>query len=132
VLALTYEDMNCTAAGGYDSTALAILTGIRNQLFGPTAIADGGERPRQFKLAQNYPNPFNPSTTIRYEVPVASAVRVQVFDALGRLVATLLDAEQQPGRHEVRFDALGRASGVYLVRLTAPSHASTRRILLMK
>lgn len=75
--------------------------------------------PTQFSLKQNYPNPFNPSTTIKYELPNSTGVRLSVYDMLGREVSVLVDDRRDAGVHEVKFDRSGRASGVYLYRLTA-------------
>jgi len=132
VLALTYEDMNCAAAGGYDTTALSILTGIRNQLFGPTTVAGGRELPERPRLAQNYPNPFNPATTIAYELATPSDVRLSVCDVLGREVSVLVNERREAGGHEVRFEASGMASGVYLCRLEAGGIVQTRKLLLLR
>ena len=87
----------------------------------------------EFVLGQNFPNPFNPSTTIRYGVPRASRIRVVVFDVLGRPVATLIDGWEQPGYHDIRFDATGLASGVYFYRLLADGvFTPARKILLLR
>jgi hypothetical protein len=73
--------------------------------------------PSQFSLAQNYPNPFNPTTTIRYDLPAASDVRLSVFDMLGREVKVLVNERREAGVHEAMLDASDLASGVYLYRL---------------
>jgi len=92
-----------------------------------------GGVPTQVELEQNYPNPFNPATVISYAVPQAGPVRLEVFDLVGRKVATLLDRESQvPGRYEVRFDASALASGVYIYRLQAGSHILVKRMTLIK
>ena len=78
-----------------------------------------GDVPSQYILSQNYPNPFNPSTVIRYQLPEASNVRLAVFDFLGREVAMLVNERKAVGSYEIRFDASGFSSGVYLYRLTA-------------
>ncbi len=80
-----------------------------------------------FELAQNYPNPFNPTTTITFQIPNASRVDVRVYDAMGRLVTTLLDSElRTPGPHTVEFDARGLASGVYYYQVvTRPTGAGS-------
>ncbi len=90
------------------------------------------EVPGEFALGQNYPNPFNPSTTIQYNVPAASAVSVQVFDMLGRKVATLVDGQVAAGTHTVSFDARNLASGVYLYRLEAAGNVINRSMMLLK
>jgi len=91
------------------------------------------EVPKHVELQQNYPNPFNPATVISYAVPQAGPVRLEVFDLVGRKVATLLERESQgPGRYEVRFDASALASGVYIYRLQAGSHILIKRMTLIK
>src|SRR5262249_901040 len=67
--------------------------------------------PREVELRQNYPNPFNPSTQISYFLPSRSAVRLKVFDVLGRIVATLVAGEENPGNHTVTWDASSMSSG---------------------
>lgn len=107
-----------------------VTRGVSN---GPsTSVGEQEGVVSRFALHQNYPNPFNPATTISYDLAAASPVRLTVYDMLGREIATLVDAQQHPGRHAVSFDARTLASGVYLYRLTTPSFSETRRLLLMK
>ena len=94
---------------------------------------DGEEPiPGTFILHQNYPNPFNPSTTIRYEIPVRSGVRLTVFDPLGQLVQILHDGPAEAGGHSVLFDAGNIPSGIYFYRLQAGSFTETRKLLLVR
>lgn len=86
----------------------------------------------RFVLDQNYPNPFNPSTSIRFAMETAAHVRVEVFDVLGRLRATLLDAPMAPGAHTVTFNASGFESGIYLYKVTAGDVSSMRTMMLVK
>jgi hypothetical protein len=81
--------------------------------------APGPVLPGSFMLYNNYPNPFNPSTTIRYELPKSSMVRLSVYDILGREVSVLVNEKKNAGSYEVRFDATGWSSGVYFYRLQA-------------
>lgn len=90
------------------------------------------EVPGAVVLAQNYPNPFNPATTIRYTLPAAERVTVQVFDATGRRVATLVDGVQPAGTHAVRFEARDLASGTYFYRLRAGAFVETKPMVLMR
>lgn len=101
-----------------------------------SAVGDDAP-PQTTRLRPNLPNPFNPSTTIRYESAFAGPVRVQVFDAAGRLVRTLVDGRQSAGSHAVDWngrDDAGReaASGVYLYRLGTEEGTLTRRMTLLK
>lgn len=98
---------------------------------------DDSGLPAEFTLGQNYPNPFNPVTTITFAVPGTSArtlhaTSLQVFDVLGRPVATLVDDTRAPGIYSVTFDASHLASGVYLYRLTMDGFTATRRMMLLK
>ena len=79
------------------------------------------ELPREFGLEQNFPNPFNPTTVVRYQLPVASLVRLSVFDLLGREVAVLVNERRNAGVYQVKFDGSNLASGVYFYRLHARS-----------
>ena len=88
--------------------------------------------PGEFTLEQNYPNPFNPSTTITFSVPSRGRVRVEVFDMLGRLVQTLLDAEMEPGRRSIEFRGDRLASGIYFCRLQTGGRGQTRAMVLAK
>jgi hypothetical protein len=88
--------------------------------------------PTRLLLHGNFPNPFRGRTTIRYEVPTASDVRLAVYDALGRHVATLVSGPQTAGRKTVAFDARSLASGTYFVRLVADGQSSTRAMAVMR
>ena len=90
------------------------------------------QRPGEFTLEQNYPNPFNPTTTINYGLPESATVQLQVFDVTGRLVQTLVNQQQNAGRHTVTFDAGNMASGVYFYRLQAGSFSEVQRMMLIK
>jgi hypothetical protein len=83
-------------------------------------------------LEQNYPNPFNPTTVVTYLLPVASNVKLIVYDLLGRPVATLVNERQAAGRHSVKFDAGGLSSGVYFYRLQAGNFVRTKKMILVQ
>ena len=121
-------------------TSITAMRGIFNQIEGyPTDVADQPEQnlPATFTLSQNYPNPFNPSTHISYAIAEKTHVRLEVFNILGRRIATLVDKEQSAGDyHEVwtGTDAQGDpvASGIYFYRLTAGQQTATRKMILLK
>ena len=98
---------------------------------GVVSVENGG-LPTAFKLEQNFPNPFNPSTTISYSIPERGLVRLEVFDLLGRRVATLLNETQEAGRHSVTFRPEGLASGVYIYRLEARGVSAAGKMLLLR
>jgi serine protease AprX len=88
--------------------------------------------PEDFYLLQNYPNPFNPSTKIRFAVPEKSAVKLILFDILGREISTILNEEIYPGVKEVELNGSNLASGVYLVRMFTNSYQKTIKISVLK
>ena len=90
------------------------------------------ETPEQFSLIQNYPNPFNSSTTIKYELPKVSEVRLSAYDLLGREVSVLANERMNAGVHEVRFDGSNLASGVYFYRLQAGDFVQAKRLVIAK
>lgn len=98
----------------------------------PTSVIPDPGLPSQYSLTQNYPNPFNPSTVISYQIPVNSEVRLQVFDILGRKVATLVNERKPAGSYSARFDASHLSSGMYIYRIEAESFVQTRKMMLIK
>jgi len=93
--------------------------------------------PTSFALYQNYPNPFNPYTTIKYQLPILTHVRLDIFNIMGQRVKTLVDKKQKPGYWTVRWDGTNAqgirvASGTYIYRFKAGDFIRTRKMLLVK
>jgi hypothetical protein len=106
--------------------------------FASSAAGDIALVPAEFELLQNYPNPFNPETSIRYNLPAASNVKIEIYDLLGRRVRTLVNVNNQvAGYHQALWN--GRddggvpvASGVYIYRITTNAQSLARKMILMK
>lgn len=103
------------------------------------AVEESETLPERITLFRNYPNPFNPSTTMRFAIPESGEVALQVFDILGRQVATLNLGTQPAGSHEYVFRPDGLASGLYLYRVQVGDANSGRvqvsdvgRMILLK
>ncbi|MCX6639900.1 MAG: lamin tail domain-containing protein [bacterium] len=88
--------------------------------------------PEVYSLDQNYPNPFNPTTTIRFGLPDAGQVQLDIYNLQGQLVTTLVNGYRSAGYHEVSFDASSLASGVYLYKLQAGSYNHSSKMVLIK
>jgi hypothetical protein len=104
-----------------------------------SSVRDASKPATKFALDQNYPNPFNPSTSIGYQVSGVSDVKLEVFDMLGRKVATLVNERQAAGSYSSMFNAGRLASGMYFYRLEVRSSGSqvgtlteTKKMLLVK
>ncbi len=103
----------------------------------PEAVGDERKIPESFRVHQNSPNPFNPVTTVVYELPHSAVVTVEVFDALGRRVARLLQERKEAGVHRVEWqgaDDHGTAmpSGVYFCRVTADDRSIVQKMMLLR
>jgi len=88
--------------------------------------------PTVYALGQNYPNPFNPTTTMEISLPKRSQVSLVVYDALGKVVAELMNGTYSAGVHKVNFNAINLSSGIYFYKLTAGEFSSTRKLMLLK
>ena len=99
--------------------------------------------PSIYSMSQNYPNPFNPITTLKYELPERSRIKLQIFDISGRLVSTITDNEQTAGIHITQWRGTNEqgetvSSGMYFIRLEAQSRISdkhfqkSQKIILLK
>lgn len=102
-----------------------------------TAAEGPDETPASFSLSQNYPNPFNPSTQIRYDLRHVGTASIQIFDVLGREVATLADGPHAAGVHAVEWngtDASGETvpSGVYVYQLRTEAGVVSRTMTLIR
>ncbi|MGE5810468.1 MAG: T9SS type A sorting domain-containing protein, partial [Ignavibacteria bacterium] len=85
-----------------------------------------------FQLEQNYPNPFNPSTTIRFAVPQAGKVTLNVYNVLGEKIRDLISGFYETGIHSVNFDGKDLNSGVYIYKLQSENFVKVKKMLLMK
>ena len=120
-----------------DSSVTAWGWAVDDIVITSTGSTPVGDVPAVAGLGQNYPNPFNPSTTISFELPRDGRARLQVYDARGGLVRTLIDGQRPAGPQSVVWDGrdgAGRAmaSGVYLYRLSAGDLVQQRKMTLVK
>jgi hypothetical protein len=91
--------------------------------------------PANFKLHQNFPNPFNPDTKIRFDVPRSSPVRLEIFDATGRLIDIPLDRFMQPGEYELIFPGnknIDLSSGIYFYMIKADGIVDCKKMILLR
>ncbi len=104
----------------------------------PTAVSDLNRLiPATFNVFQNYPNPFNPTTTISYNLPKETSVKIIIYDMLGREIKTLINTDQKSGVHEVVWNGdnnFGKqvSSGTYIYRVIAGSQNQVKKMILLK
>lgn len=109
----------------------------RNPTGNPTGIINiNSEIPGKFSLSQNYPNPFNPVTNFEFRIADFGLVNITIYDALGRVVETLVNSELKPGTYKAEWPAAGGSSkftsGVYFYKLTAGNFTETKKMILLK
>ena len=86
--------------------------------------------PTQYELSQNYPNPFNPSTTISFSLPIATQLKINIYNLLGELVKTLAEGTYEAGYHKITFNASTLSSGAYLYKIESSAFVQTKKMLL--
>jgi photosystem II stability/assembly factor-like uncharacterized protein len=103
---------------------------------GTTAVRQPLPRLKSFRLMQNFPNPFNPTTAISYELALNSFVRLNIYDVLGKQVASFVNEKQNAGLHTVKWDASTFPSGIYFYKITFVSNKGgstiTKKMILIK
>lgn len=130
---LTPDDV----AQGYDTVVETAIAWIDSQVTNiPKPVT--AEVPASYQLGQSYPNPFNPSTTITYQVPRQSDVRIEIYNTLGQQIRMLLNDRKEPGAYEAVWDGRNDSgaqvgSGVYLYRMVVEGDfVQTRKMILLK
>ena len=93
--------------------------------------------PTDFALHDNYPNPFNPTTTLRFDLPEISDVRLTIYNVLGKRVKSFKMQNTPAGYHSIRWDATNDfgspvSAGVYLYQFQAKDFVKTRKMILLK
>ncbi|TKJ42218.1 hypothetical protein CEE37_00650 [candidate division LCP-89 bacterium B3_LCP] len=130
-------DFSKLSSGAGDAVSLWLNTG---EEFDGEILSASPPQPEDFRILSTHPNPFNPTTTISFDLPSASLVKLDVFDINGRNVGAGLsrwDAEGEtrpynPGTHQITFDGTDLPSGIYIYRLTAGDFTWTGKMVLMK
>jgi len=104
-----------------------------------TSVDDSQTVPMRFELSQNYPNPFNPETTIKFSLKNGGHVSLEIFNATGQSVSSLVDKNMNPGNYSINFSANGLTSGVYFYRIKVSAtndgvvqYQSMKKMVVMK
>ncbi len=135
VMALTYEDMNCDTAGEYDRTADAMLRGIADYLgIGQmTSVTRAGGLPES-PVLRSYPNPLPAGARMRIQLTMTSttAVRIGLYDLLGRELTTVFDGRLGQGEHSLTVANLSLPAGIYFVRLNQDGGSVTQPFTVIR
>lgn len=113
-----------------DSTITVNLKGFSNSNVGIKVT--GSEIPSEYFLHVNYPNPFNPSTTVKFDIPETSDITLELYDIRGRLLTTLFRNTLSSGTYKYSLNMSNYTSGIYFLKLSAPSFSTTQKLTLIK
>lgn len=119
-----------------NSGSLSLHTAIVDFVMGITQVSSS--IPDNYKLYDNYPNPFNPSTRIKFDIAKANAtftlypVSMIIYDANGKEIQKLFEANVLPGTYEVEWNATEFSTGAYYCKLTAPGYSESKLMILIK
>ncbi|MCG6960458.1 T9SS type A sorting domain-containing protein, partial [bacterium BMS3Abin03] len=127
-----YEDDLFVNSVNHYTNAWKIAQNMLGNDYKKIATSVRTEIPDKYMITQNYPNPFNPTTQIKFGLPEAKQVKLQIFDILGNLVTTLVDGPMEAGYHNVNWNASGYASGVYFYRISSGNFIKTMKLMLLK
>ena len=136
----SFRDTTVTLKSGINKVSLSKNWGymwfdyleVRGNNQYATDLGEDATRPSTYRLFPNYPNPFNPQTVIKFEIPSADNVRLDVYDISGRLVKSLINQRMDRGTHETIFHAAGLSTGVYVYRLRTSAGTISAKMLLIK
>ena len=111
---------------------LATDGGVYRSVESTTGIESQVNLISEYKLHQNYPNPFNPVTQIKFALPTAGNVKLNVYNITGQLVSELVNGSREAVIHMVNFDGSNLNSGMYFYTLNANGITITKKMMLSK
>ena len=126
---VVYDSTKKCAYGGStsDSSRFTIISPVITEIEGNIYTI-----PAEYQLFQNYPNPFNPTTTIKYDVPKTSLVKIRVYDVTGKMVSELVNQQMEAGSYEINWNGSEYASGVYFYKIETKDFTKVMRMVLIK
>jgi hypothetical protein len=86
----------------------------------------------EVSLSRAYPNPFNPTTTMTLTMPLSGNMKVEVYNLLGQVIATLVNGYMDAGKYNLTWDASNASSGMYFVKAQADGFTTSQKLMLVK
>jgi hypothetical protein len=99
---------------------------------GGTAVEERANLPSTLVLSQNYPNPFNPTTTIPFDLPERSHIRLSLSNLLGEEIMEIADGVYEAGLHKIQFDGSDLAAGIYFYKIQTENYAAVKKLAVLK
>jgi hypothetical protein len=95
-------------------------------------VENNSPLPAGYSLSQNYPNPFNAQTSIKFNLPAKSHIKLSIYNVLGEELTVLFRGTSEPGQHEINWNASNFPSGVYFAHLEAGEGSQSIKMVLLK
>jgi hypothetical protein len=93
-------------------------------------IVGNNPHPTILSIAPAIPNPFTSSTLVQYTVPAEAPVKLELYDALGQKMQTLVTNVQKQGTYQMMMDGSSLRGGTYFLRLESGGQICSQRIIL--
>ena len=97
-----------------------------------TKVDIESELPTSYNLFQNYPNPFNSTTTICFDLPKSTNLKLSIYNIVGKEIETILDGYFQPGKYKAIWNTEGLPSGTYIYKLQTDTFNKSNKMILEK
>ena len=122
---------------GYFGSELSFEVGSSRVVEENLDLSDIKNIPNHYALHDAYPNPFNPLTTINYDLPKDSFVRICIYDLMGRQIKTLVNENMMAGYRSINWNATNNLSqpvsaGLYIYTIQAGEFMKTKKMVLIK
>ncbi|MBN1820106.1 MAG: carbohydrate-binding protein, partial [Prolixibacteraceae bacterium] len=119
---------------GFVTTELFRLKSfVFSEIDNATPVNDiSGEKTGGIQLLTNYPNPYQTTTEIQYHIPCRSHISLKVYELNGRVIETLYEGIQQPGKYSSTFNSGGLSGGIYICRLVVEKSGKTQNLIIVK
>ena len=134
-----YAELNDKISFEVFTSGKRVKLKIKDNIFSPNEVniinsmdIDGNNLVVDFELSSVYPNPFNPETTISFSLLKESDVNLNVYDANGRYLETIINDSFKSGKYRVKWNGNSYPSGIYFVKLSILNHEQTKKIMLIK
>jgi YVTN family beta-propeller protein len=114
------------------TTSASRVFKLRNLISGVEGNPTERGLPKTFALQAAYPNPSRGQTTIRYQLPKSSSVKLQVYNIAGQMIKTIDEGTKPTGYYQIKLSDNALSNGVYFYRLQAGEFSATRKLIILK
>jgi hypothetical protein len=127
-----FTDREQLESGDYLYRIVEISATGNKTYYQPVSVTYKSNTPKVFCLIGAYPNPARGATTIKYQLPEESQVRLEIYNVSGQLVKTVNEGQKPAGYHRIDLNSAQLSNGIYLYRLHAGEFSATKKLVVLK